>query len=389
MNQDPSSGNGPFDEISRRGALLFAAIAVGTAACSSLPSGSSSTGETSPSSIVSVSPPEMTPTPETTDPDIALHDQYRKEVGVAPGLMDFISFPTTEQEAEDQAAQLATTLKGWNTAGVMPIVVMEPTDNGNPTVDLEKMASGEYDGAMEKFFSSLKDAGVTDEQMGTWVPLPESNTPVWDNGVTDPELFTKNVTKIVKTAKKYFPNAAFSVMLDSQTFTTNPDPNWTSGTMDPNALLKFLDFEPGLIDSFGLQGFPWTNEDKASVFLSAQAVIAGAQKLGVEHVWFNTGSYSTVNNPNGLGIIHAGKNDKQIAKERAGALQNEFAQILAVQNAGLHVDFVNLFAQNTLPQGSGNADYQYSSSQDLGVLRSFVSTAKSHRIPVTLFDATQ
>lgn len=370
----------------RRGLLIAGSIAaLGLAAgCSSSPNTSPTTPSRSASPSISAQPSPET-SPITNDPQLQLLEHYEAETGVERQMMYFVGFPENEVDARTQATEMAQTLKTWSRAGVKPLVIMEPTFNGGQeNMNLNAFGRGKYDAALDEYFGTLKDLGVQEDQLGTLVPFPEPNTPSWGGGVTDPQLFIHNTTRVANAYRKYFPDAAVSVMLDSQTFLPSPDPNWANGTMNPGSLLQYVNFKPGVIDSFGLQGFTWDNKDDPSMFLSGQAAVACARQMGVRHIWFNTGTYTTVNNPNGEGIIMAGN------ARRAEVLRGVLTQAEAVQGAGLTVDFINIFGQDKLDKsanGTGTADYQYADHHELQTLKHFVDDAKSHDIPVTIFDA--
>ena len=370
----------------RRGLLIAAAASalLLAAGCSTESGSSSSAPSRSPSPTISAQPSPET-SAITNDPQLQLLEHYEAETGVEWQMMYFVGFPENEVDARTQATEMAQTLKSWSRAGVSPLVIMEPTFNGGQdNMNLTAFGRGKYDHALNEYFGTLKDLGVTEDQLGTLVPFPEPNTPSWAGGVTDPGLFIHNTTKVADAYHQYFPDAKVSIMLDSQTFLPSPDPNWANGTMNPNALLQYVNFKAGTIDSFGLQGFTWDNKDDPSTFLSGQAAIACARQMGVTHVWFNTGTYSTVNNPNGEGIIMAGD------ARRAEVLRGVLAQAEDVQRAGLTVDFINIFGQDKLDKsanGSGTADYQYADRHELQTLKHFVDAAKAHDIPVTIFDA--
>lgn len=317
------------------------------------------------------------------DPQLSLLKQYEKKAGVTPKMMEFIGFPQNNLDARIQAEQMAGTLRAWSAQHVRPLVIMEPTFNGgNTNMSLHKFRKGEYDGALATYFSTLRDLGVTDHEMGTWVPFPEPNLPQWANGVTNAKLFIDNTTRVAHAIKKEFPGAPVSVMLDSQTC----DPGWANcATNDVHRLTEYLHFEPHLISSFGLQGFSWDNHDNPATYLSGQTAVACAQELGVNHVWFNTGTSSKVNNPNGEGIITAGNT------RRAQLLGGVLTQAEAVQAAGLTVDFINVFGQNNFEpgnSGTGTAEWQYHSPGALGVLSTFDKAAARHHLPVAVFDSS-
>lgn len=376
---------GQIDQV-RRALLIAGGIAaLGLAAsCSSSPNSSSATPYHSASPTISAQPsPEMTSI--TNDPQLQLLEHYETEAGVDPQMMYFVGFPENQVDARTQATEMAQTLKTWSRAGVKPLVIMEPTFNGGQdNMSLTAFGQGKYDTALDEYFGTLKDLGVQEDQLGTLVPFPEPNTPSWAGSITDPQLFIHNTTRVADVYRKYFPDAKVSIMLDSQTYLPSPDPQWANGTMSPNALLNYVNFKSGVINSFGLQGFTWDNKDDPSIFLSAQAAIASARQLGVKHVWFNTGTYSVANNPNGEGIILAGN------ARRAEVLRGVLAQAEAVQNASMTVDSINVFGQNKLDRsssGTGTADYEYANHRELQLLKYFVDQANAHDIPVTIFDA--
>ena len=331
-------------------------------------------------------PPHESTPPVATDPQVQMVEQYETETGVEKQLMFFTGFPENNLDARTMAAQTATMLKTWNRSGVKPLVIMEPTfKGGSVNMDLHAFGRGKYNKPLNEYFGMLRSLGVTNEELGTLVPFSEPNTPGWAGSVTDPRLFIHNTSYVARMYREYFPGAPVSVLLDSQTFLPSPDPGWNNGTMNPQPLKDYLHFRPGLIDSFGLQGFTWDNKDDPSTFLSAKAAIEGARALGVNHVWFNTGTYSVVNNPNGEGIILAGN------ARRSEVLHAILRQAVNAQSAGINVDFINIFGQDKLDRsksGTGTADYQYVGHDELHVLKRFVDEAQNHNIPVAIFDAT-
>lgn len=317
-------------------------------------------------------------------PEVALLKRYERETGVAPEMMKFITMPGSVTEAREQATALAGSLKTWSNSNASPMIIMEPTLDSGDNLDLNKLGDGAYDAAFDTYFCTLKESGITDKEMGTWVPLPEPNLPEWKGGVTDPELFARNITKIAGSIKKYFPKAPVSIMLDSTTYLPSPDPDWNNGSTSTAQLEKYVSIKPGLIDSFGFQGFTWTNEDAPNDYLNADAAIACARRLGVKNVWFNTGTYKKTHNPD---------DDKHplIASNarRESILNGVLEQAKTVQAAGLHVDTINIFAQNTFDGSDGTADFTYTKPEEVALLKSFVAKANADEMPVTIFDAAE
>ena len=250
MSQEPlRSGRLGGHELLVASALVLALTAI-TACESGAPSTAGGQTQASiPASSVEV-------IPDRNDAQLALLKPYEKETGVAPRMMDFIGFPENQENAVSLAESMAGALQAWHKAGVQPIVIMEPTFNdGNTPMDLYAFHNGDYNGALDTFFATLHELGVTDEEMGTWVPFPEPNTPGWDNGVTSPALFISNTTTVAEACKRYFPNTPISVMLDSQTFLPSPDPNWTNGTMDPDCTPAVPRFSAWTHRLFRIAGF--------------------------------------------------------------------------------------------------------------------------------------
>jgi hypothetical protein len=360
---------GKAPQLSRRAFMIGAGISV-LAFTAGYSSSSSASKPPVPSGVEQ--------SPMVVIPDL---NHYENEANVAPQMMDFIGFPETPANATSLAEQLAGTLQAWHQEGVRPLIIMEPTFNeGQSMMSLSSFNKGEYDTALNTFFSTLKRLGINDQEMGTWVPFPEPNDPIWTS--TSPTLFSQNVTKVAHVIKANFPKTPVSIMLDSQ---TSLKTDYSDSTTNPNALTQYLHFEPGLISSFGLQGFTWNNTDSPSTYLSAKAAILGASKLGVKNVWFNTGTYSVANNPNGEGIISASNTRRQ--QVLAAAL----SQAVSVQKAGFTVDFINVFGQDTFnsqSNGSGTADFEYTSPNAVAILKGFVTNANSRHIPVTIFDSS-
>lgn len=305
---------------------------------------------------------------------------YESEVDAAPEMMHFITMPENDNEAATQAKELAATIKDWSDNKEKPVIIMEPTRvSGDNLMNLDEMAAGKYDEVFDTYFSTLKEEGVTSAEIGALVPLPEPNLPQWKNGITNPQTFDRNFTMISSTFKKYFPDAPVWMMLDS---TSHPDNDWGTSSTATSDLLKYTDIKPGLVDSFGLQGFPWKKTDAPADFLNGEAAAACANKLGIKRVWFNTGTWSETHNPDSDNHPLT-MNDK----DRASILAGIFRQAKAAQSAGLQIDAINLFAQNNFDnKDDGSAVFSYTTPNDLSTLRTFVNHAKSADMPVMIFD---
>ncbi|MDB5178499.1 MAG: hypothetical protein JWN01_442 [Patescibacteria group bacterium] len=214
----------------------------------------------------------------------------------ASAMMTFTDMPKDALEAKQMAADMAVRLKEFKHYGVMPLVVMEPVASWG-SVDFTEFRDGLYDPWITAYFTNLKANGVTDEQMGMWVAFPEANLPYWNHHNSTPADFAANINRFVNIQKTYFPKSKASVMLNSATY-TNDDFDWAKG--EYVSLVPYVKgISRGLIDSFGLQGFPWTPRAKkpgagifdASEYLNATLAKEAADQLGVKQIWLNTGSF--------------------------------------------------------------------------------------------------
>jgi hypothetical protein len=132
----------------------------------------------------------------------------------------------------------------------------------------------------------------------------------------------------------------------------------------------------GLIDSFGLQGFPWEVADDAANYLPAQSAMACATRLGVKDIWLNTGSFARRKADNGADITAD-------ANTRLAHLGGELAQALAINQQGFNVN-VNLYAKNDYPDGP---DWSYTTADDYTLIRQGIAAATTNRTSVSFFDA--
>lgn len=301
-------------------------------------------------------------------------------------LMTFAPMPTTEAEAVQYATTQAEVLKEFSDYNLHPIVVFEPS-LASPNV-IADIRNGLHDSAVEYYFETLKNAGLSSEQMGTWVLFPEANTPTWHN--TSPEDFTINVQRIARIQKTVFPESKRSILLNSWSYPSN-DISWSKGEL--KSLLPYVnDIPSGLIDSVGLQGFPYkspANEMASSrlhtsEFLPSNIAAEAAHSLGIKTIWLNTGTFSRMyaNEPTSEVQLSANEREKILSNilGEAGKLQKESYEVT-----------VNIFAQNKadLPE---HVDWSYwpqsspAQGNDAAVLELFLRKLQQQKIHVSLYD---
>jgi hypothetical protein len=226
-----------------------------------------------------------------------------------------------------------------------------------------------------EYFAQLKAANITDKEIGTWVLLPEPSLPdAW--GSTDPQLFADNFNLLAGKLHEHFPTARTSIMLDSATY---PDGGWGSRTYQTEAMLQYLKgIKPDSVNEFGLQGFPRVSgSTRPAELLNAELAISAAKALHIRDVWFNTGTYSTEQDPD------SGKKVNATAAQRTAFLDGAYTQVERAQRAGLRVVSVNIFAENKLDQDE--ADWSYSTPQDRRILDNAIARFKANGVPVSEF----
>jgi hypothetical protein len=291
--------------------------------------------------------------------------------------MFFRDMPATVAAAQEKAQQTARLLAEYARQGIKPLVVFEPEGLDLRTFDKQ---------AFEHYFATLKSQGITDKDMGTWMPLPEPNIPAWgspmdDFGNTDPALFVKNFTIVAKALKNAFPAARTAVLLDSATYPSY-DANYVKGSYDKGKLLKYVDgIQRRLVDDVGLQGFPWGEKggelrNNPAKFLDADLAIAIAKRLEVGKVWLNTGTFSSMHDWNPAMQVSVPNT------QRGQILDGIAAQARQVQKAGFAVT-VNIFAEN---KSETEANWSYADDASWQLFRNFADRTKGKGIGLALFD---
>jgi hypothetical protein len=297
----------------------------------------------------------------------------------------FLGTPTTLDQAVSEASWAATVLKEFSRLGISPVVFFEPASNGN-ILNLNELANGAYDAVLSAYFESIKSQGVSGEMMGVWVPLPEGNIPVWKN--TDPAIFASAVTRIVQLQKTHIPGSKAAVMLESRSY---PSGNtWAGGSY--KSLLPYVQPIPkGLIDSFGLQGFAWPPTSSGDVpqldpnlFLRTDLAAEAARSLGVQHVWFNTGTF-------GLSYVVSRSSPYTLSpQQRQEVLNGILAQANKLRSQGFSLS-IHLFNQDKSATAEG-IDWSYwdgntpHSGDAANVLKTFIHDCLAVGIELWVYD---
>lgn len=331
--------------------------------------------------------------PKVSGLDIAANAQLRKLAQyqqvcggqLASRLSFFVPTPATVADARSYANDIVVTLRAYAQYGVAPLVFMEPATATGAHLDLAQYQNGAYDEALDAYFAAIKAAGITDSAMGMWVMLPEGNLPIWTS--VDPSTFAASVTKAAQAQKKHFPGSKTSVMLDSKTYPSAT--SWSGGAY--TSLVPYVQSIPkGLIDSFGLQGFPWSppaNEPGPSIndpkaYLQIDLAAAAARSLGVTNIWLNTGTFSRQHTNNAAQTVTA----TPIARQ--ALLDGVTSQAKSLNGQGFAVS-VHLFAQDKTATGEA-IDWSYwhapGDSPSTDVFATFAHDLTAANVPLWIFD---
>jgi hypothetical protein len=321
--------------------------------------------------------------PATADPQLKALAEYEQacQSAFASDVMIFTNMPISATEAEQNADALAVRLREFSAQGVTPIVIAEP-DSSRGLIDFHEYAIGDYDEWNAAYFDRLKTDGLTDAQLGIWIPFPEPQQPTWNNN-GNPDDFANSINRFFKIERSHFPAAKTAILLDSQV----SEDNSTSQLL---AYTRLVD--NSLIDIAGIQGFPWHPISEgdprkpitsASSFIPAKLLEQVAQSLGTHNVFINTGTYRHKLTDNGgeLAVSTA---------EREATLDSIVDQVNTLR-ADHYNTTVNIFAQNKLETKEGT-DWSYwqrgdySSSRATSLFTHFVRQLKDKKVTISLYD---
>jgi len=292
-------------------------------------------------------------------------------------MMVFTYLPKTKPEAAKMAAKMSLLLNEYYLYGIAPVVIVEPIDENGDLVLFKGISGGEYDSALDGYFSVLKEAGATGSIMGLWVPLPEPNINEWGPGNNDPDEYVAAFNRYAGILKNYFSDGRLSVLLDSQTYDQKTG-DYAAVSLEP--YLKGLD--KTYLSAFGLQAFPDTEKDvsyDADFVIDYKLAVESAKQVGVGSVWFNTGAYSTARSETG-DIID------MTAADRAKILEEILRKAAIVKSLGYRIT-INLFAEDK-SQTDERIDWSYlKTAKDRQTLLDFITRVNLAGIALSFYDS--
>jgi hypothetical protein len=179
-------------------------------------------------------------------------------------IMVFRGIPSDVYQAEEFGNDDVYLYQRFANNGWTPIVVLEPD-----TARSDAFATTGYWKAVERYYTILKQAGITDAMLGEQIIFSEANThQVWGAQINPTaSSYKSNLQKYINTMKAVFPGANSAALLDGFTFAV-ADEDWQSpSTLNISAYLSGVS---GL-NTFYVQGFPWLSpsdpgEDRRDAF---------------------------------------------------------------------------------------------------------------------------
>ncbi len=322
---------------------------------------------------------------DSIDSNILRLDKYQKLCNsfASNRLMFFTDMPTTNDQGVVKGKQIAAKLLEFKKYSISPIVIAEPTD-GATKISIKQFSLKTYEEPLDTYFRTIKEQGVDDSSIGTWVPFPEPNVPYWNFDGAVPADFGTNINIYIGALKKYF-KAKASILLNSQTYVPE-DINWEFGSYE--TFIPYIkNIKTGILDSFGVQGLPWVSpantkrreQFAAKEFLQPELTVEASKLLKVREVWFNTGTFSEkyTNDPN--------RKSRVSVASRKTMLSEILTEAENIQNAKFDV-WINLFAEDK-SYLSENTNWSYfGTGESQTILKEFISKSITQDVKLAIFD---
>ncbi|MEI7818769.1 MAG: hypothetical protein WCI47_01475 [bacterium] len=324
----------------------------------------------------------LTPTPTPPPPTATPKPLPRKVINMQVNRrMLFLNTPGSIAESNELASEIVDQLKRVVAGGEQPVVILEPSTSSGQ-VNFEQYKNGAYDQYLLAMFNQIKALGVNDASLGLWVSFPESNTPEWSQN--NPDAISAGIAKTATLQKQVFPASLAGVMFESKTYPAGSK-SWDNGSYV--SYLPYIRTIPkGLIDSFGVQGFPWGipaydgggGITDPQVFLPRNLAIEGAQFLGANSIWYNTGTYKRMFTDDPSATVSLDANQRNQILDGIASVAN------STKAAGYSV-FVNIFAEDKSNVGEA-IDWSYApGSADAAALEDFKVKLRQSGIGLSLF----
>ncbi|HSW99154.1 MAG TPA: hypothetical protein VLF71_04925 [Candidatus Saccharimonadales bacterium] len=274
----------------------------------------------------------------STDPGLRKLAALEKQYSYAPNANAMhAEMPANPADAEAKAAAMVTRLQEYSKQGIEPFVFFGSGRDAR-SKKLPKVEGGAYQDTLNAYFTYIKRAGITDQQMGAWMLLPDANDTSQKGGAVSPADYQSRVVPAAQAIKTHW-DAKVGLMFDGS---------------DP--MQAYVEGIPrGLVDVLGVQALPSSASDPVSHYLPVKGIATAAKTVGANIVWVDTGTFSKAHDAHGHPVT-------ETAEDRSRQLATTVMGAAALKGDGLLVSAqVEMF--NNYPQGGadwsyGPADYQ-------------------------------
>lgn len=313
------------------------------------------------------------------DRDLRKLTSFQSAYGyVGKSLSFFTTIPMDLEADLGEADGVAAKLKAFAAAGVTPVVFTEPPVDRS----LADIADGVEHVYWEEYFARIKSAGITDAQMGLWIPYPEINTPIWNREHFAPTDFPRLVNAFSTAYKKVFPAAKAGILLNSFSYAPE-DVDWEHGRA-----VSYLPYVKGIskgnVDVVGIQAFPWwprKNDpgkaalDTVSKFLFMGWAVEAANAVGTKSIMVHSGVPHT---------MHEGPATEITIPEATRArVMREIGNVLVTYEKLGYDMSLSLFLEDKSQVGEG-VDWSFGSGT-ASVMKRISRTAYCNGISLVLF----
>ncbi len=298
-------------------------------------------------------------------------------------MMIFTFMPQSDEARTAEIKNLGEKLITFEQNGLKPIIVIEPNSEEG-LLNFYDFENGLFDSSLRKFLKGILDYGVNESMMGRIIPFPEPNIPAWNRNGSTPASFGTNFNKTIQIIREFYPNIKGTILLNTKSYATD-DLRWANGKLV--SLKPYLtNIDPGLVESIGLQGFPWQSpsnqvlfeEKDAKVFLPIKLIEEMSEITNNKSLLLNTGSFATrySNNPDQTINIPPFK--------RRQVLDSILYESKELQSKGYSVN-INIFSENKT-KTEENVDWSYSTPDQQAILKEFIARANVLNIELSVFD---
>ena len=295
----------------------------------------------------------------STDPGLKKLAQVERQYSYAPSAnLMRAEMPASVADAEASAQAMAKKLKEYGNQGVEPFVFFGSAQDIH-SKKMPKLEGGAYQGVIDAYFRELKNAGVTDKEMGCWIPLPDANDTTQKGGAVSPKDFQDRAVLAAQNIKTHWNTAKVGFAFKA----SDPMQSYVEGVPSD------------LIDVLGVEAFPTAPGQSATSYLPLVGPASAAHTLGAKEMWVRTGTYNEAHGPHGQEVTVT-------PHERSQQLATGLGQVAVAKDQGF---VVNIDVRMDNDYANGGANWSYGPADYTNVIAG-LGTASQYGVSV-MFEA--